>query len=94
MLLGLNVAFTSFGILLTSILGQFFGWRVIAAIFSGLTVLTFAAITIIPESPQWLAVFQSDQMDAIETAVQWIYTSKDVSNYIEPFLVRGSLCSA
>lgn len=79
MLLGCNVAFTSFGILLTSVLGQFFGWRSIAAIFSWFTVATFIVITTIPESAQWMAVFRADQIEAIEKSIRWMYKSKAVS---------------
>lgn len=79
MLLGLNVAFTSFGILLTSILGQFFEWRSIAAIFSAFTILTFILITFLPESPLWLVTFRPNQIDATNTAIRRIYKSKDVS---------------
>lgn len=77
MLLGLNSVFVAFGILLTSFLGQFFNWHTIAAIFCGLIVFSFVlTLFFIPESPYWLAVFQQNRADDIESSVRWIYKSK------------------
>lgn len=78
MLLGFNSVFVSFGILLTSLFGQFFDWHTIAAIFSGVTVFSFITMFFIPESPYWLAAFQTNRQNDIETALQWIYKSKKV----------------
>lgn len=87
MLLGFNSVFVSLGILLTSILGLFFDWHQIAAIFSGITVLTFLLMFFIPESPYWLAAFQNNQNDDVEVALQWIYRSSKVLRIITLFVV-------
>lgn len=78
MLLGLNSVFVSLGILLTSFFGQFFDWQTIAAIFIGVTFLTFLLMFCIPESPYWLAVFQTNRTNDIDAALRWIYTSEKV----------------
>lgn len=77
MLLGLNSVFVALGILLTSLLGQFFNWHTIAAIFIGLIGFSFVTIFLIPESPYWLAVFQQNRYDDIESSLRWIYKSKE-----------------
>lgn len=76
MLLGLNSVFVALGILLTSFLGQFYNWHTIAAIFIGLIAFSFVMIFSIPESPYWLAVFQQNRDDDIESSLHWIYKSK------------------
>lgn len=81
MLLGLNSVFVSFGILLTSLLGQFFDWHTMAAIFIGGTIFTCLMMLSIPESPYWLATFQKDRNDDIESSLQWIYKSSKVFKY-------------
>lgn len=78
MLLGFNSVFVSLGILLVSVLGQFFIWYSIAAIFSGITILTFILMLCIPESPQWLAAFRKHRSIDIEHALRWIYKSNKV----------------
>ena len=80
MLLGFNSVFVSLGILLTTLLGQFFDWHTIAAIFIGVTMVTFILMFCIPESPYWLAVFQKNRNDDVETALRWIYKSKKVAD--------------
>lgn len=77
MLLGLNSVFVALGILLTSLLGQFFNWHTIAAIFIGLIAFSFVTIFFIPESPYWLAIFQQNRDDDIQSSVRWIYKSND-----------------
>lgn len=81
MLLGFNSVFVSFGILLTSLLGQFFNWHTIAAIFIGATCFTILIMFSIPESPYWLAAFQSNRNDDVESAIRWIYKSKKRFQY-------------
>lgn len=81
MLLGFNSVFVSFGILLTSLLSQFFNWHAIAAIFGVSTIIAFIIIFFIPESPYWLAAFHSNRIDDIELAVRWIYKSKKRIQY-------------
>lgn len=76
MLLGLNSVFVALGILLTSFMGLFFNWHIIAAIFIGLIIFSFVMIFLIPESPYWLAVFQQNRDDDIESSLRWIYKSK------------------
>lgn len=78
LLLGFNSVFVSLGILLTSILGQFFNWNQMAAIFSGVTVCTFLVMFSIPESPIWLATFQKNRNDEVEASLRWIYKSSKV----------------
>lgn len=78
MLLGLNSVFVSFGILLTSFLGQFFNWHTMAAIFVGGTIFTCLMMLSIPESPYWLATFQKNRNDDIESSLRWIYKSSKV----------------
>lgn len=78
MLLGLNSVFVSFGILLTSVLGQFFNWHTMSAIFIGGTIFTCFLMLCIPESPYWLATFQKNRNDDIETSLRWIYKSSEV----------------
>lgn len=78
MLLGLNSVAVSFGILLTSFLGQFFDWHSIALIFSGITILTFLLMLFIPESPYWLLAFQKNRSDDAQIALRWIHESTEV----------------
>lgn len=78
MLLGFNSVFVSFGILMTSFLGLFFDWHTISAIFCGTTILTFLLTLCIPESPYWLAAFQKNRNDDIESSLKWIYKSSKV----------------
>lgn len=81
MLLGFNSVFVSFGILLTSFVGQFFNWRTMAAIFSGITIISFLATLCIPESPYWLLAFRKNRKNdaEVESALRWIYRSKKVN---------------
>lgn len=78
MLLGFNSVFVSLGILLTSLLGQFFNWHTMAAIFCCASIFTFLFMLCIPESPYWLAAFQKNRNNDVETALQWIYKSSKV----------------
>lgn len=78
MLLGLNSVFVSLGILLTSLLGQFFNWHEISAIFCGATIFTFLMMLCIPESPYWLAAFQKNRTEDVERSLRWIYKSSKV----------------
>lgn len=82
MLLGFNSVFVSFGILLTSFLGLFFDWHTISAIFGGATILTFLSTLFIPESPYWLAAFQKDRQNEVESSLQWMYKSSMVCKNI------------
>lgn len=83
MLLGFNSVFVSLGILLTTLLGQFFNWHTIAAIFSGATIFTFILMFCIPESPYWLAAFQKNRNVDVKTALRWIYKSNKVVKKIQ-----------
>lgn len=78
MLLSFNSVFVSLGILLTSVLGQFFDWRTMSAIFLGGTIFTTILMFCMPESPYWLAAFQTNRMDDIESSLRWIYKSPEV----------------
>lgn len=78
MLLCLNSVFVSFGVLLTSTLGGLYEWRTIAGIYGGLTVITFFLNYFVPESPYWIATFQSNRYDKIEKSMNWIYKKKTV----------------
>lgn len=80
MLLGLNSVFVSLGILLTSLVGQFFDWRTMAAIFSGTTVISFVSMLCIPESPYWLIAFKPNRKNdnEVDVALRWIYKSTKV----------------
>lgn len=80
MLLSFNSVFVSFGILLTSVFGLFFDWNRIAGIFIGVTVCTFLLTFCLPESPYWLAAFQKNRNDDVESALRWIYRSSKVNN--------------
>ncbi|XP_055316513.1 facilitated trehalose transporter Tret1-like isoform X2 [Sitodiplosis mosellana] len=90
MLLGFNSVFVSLGILLTTLLGQFFNWHTIAAIFSGATILTFILMFCIPESPYWLAAFHKNRNDDVETTLRWIYKSNKRCQY-EMEVIRNSV---
>lgn len=81
MLLGLNSVFVSLGILLVSILGLFFNWNTIAAIFCGMTVLTYILMYFIPESPYWIIAFQKNRprCNELTKALRWTYNSDRVN---------------
>lgn len=78
-LLCLNSVFVSLGILLTCILGMFFGWRTIAAINAVLSGISFMLIFILPESPRWLITFRPNDFERTNTSLQWLYRRYDVS---------------
>lgn len=80
MLLSLNSVFVSFGVLLTSVCGLFFDWRMIAYINGAVSILSFLLILFIPESFHWLIHFKSDRIKDAEKAIARIYRSKMVRN--------------
>lgn len=81
MLLSFNSVFVSLGILLTSVLGQFFDWRTVSAIFIGGSVVSTLLMFCIPESPHWLATFRKSRSDEFEASLRWIYKSSEVNSF-------------
>ncbi|XP_066251960.1 facilitated trehalose transporter Tret1-like [Euwallacea similis] len=74
MLLSLNSVFVCFGILLTCVLGSCFNWRTLSKIFFCLILCFTVALTWIPESPYWLAIFKDDALGSA-AALKWIYSN-------------------
>jgi facilitated trehalose transporter len=74
-----NSVFVAFGILLTYAAGALFEYRTVAYIFCGLSVLTWLAFFLVPESPYWLAAFGEKDREAARTSLSWLYRKKLVS---------------
>lgn len=85
-LLCLNSVYVSFGILLTCVMGMFFGWRTIAIIYSGATAISFFLVLILPESPRWLATFRPSDYNALQKSVHWMYRRKEVGSRLFPIV--------
>lgn len=75
----LNSVYVSLGILLTCVLGLFFGWRTIAIIYCGCTAVTFMLLLSLPESARWLATFRPVESERLQGAIRWMYKRQEVS---------------
>lgn len=93
-LLCMNSVWVSFGIFLTYILNYFYlHWRTIGYAYAVVSSLCILAVLVVPESPQWLLVFNRKESDErkrnqVKTSLDWIYKNQQVS---ELFLIS---CSA
>ncbi|XP_018318557.1 facilitated trehalose transporter Tret1-like isoform X2 [Agrilus planipennis] len=80
MLLSMNSVFVTFGILVTCVLGLWFQWRIMAMIFCSISLVSFALLWFIPESPHWLVTFRNETHSAAKS-LRWIYTDNQVFEY-------------
>ncbi|KAG4070083.1 hypothetical protein HA402_013743 [Bradysia odoriphaga] len=77
-LLCLNSVYVSLGILLTCVLGMFFGWRAIAGIYAAITIISGMLMFVLPESPRWLLVFRPNNFERTNKSLRWIYRRYDM----------------
>lgn len=83
-LLCLNSVWVSFGIFLTYILNYFdLHWRTIGYAYAVMSSLCILAILIIPESPQWLLVFnkkvkEERRREQVKSTFSWLYRNQQV----------------
>lgn len=86
-LLCMNSVWVSFGIFLTYILNYFnLHWRTIGFTYAVVSSLCILAVLTVPESPQWLLVFnkkESDERkrDQVKASFAWIYKNQQVSSF-------------
>lgn len=86
MLLNFNSVFVSFGILLTSSLAMLYDWRTIAAIYGGLSILSFVGILLtVPESPYWLIAFKPNRHNLVYKTMKRLYKNSEVIKIIHLF---------
>lgn len=84
-LLCMNSVWVSFGIFLTYILNYFnLHWKTIAYVYAVISSLCTLAIIVLPESPQWLLVFNKTKNEErkriqVKAAFDWIYKNQQVS---------------
>lgn len=84
-LLCLNSGWVSFGIFLTYVLNYFdLQWRTIGYAYAVATSLCILAVLIVPESPQWLLVFNKKVNDErrrnqAKSTFEWLYKKQQVS---------------
>lgn len=83
-LLCLNSVWVSFGIFLTYILNYFnLNWRTIGYAYAVMSSLCILTILVIPESPQWLLVFNNKVKDErrreqAKSSYAWLYKNQQV----------------
>ncbi|XP_044729999.1 facilitated trehalose transporter Tret1-like [Chrysoperla carnea] len=82
-----NSIAVALGILITCVLSLWFNWRSIAAICGIITIITILLLFMIPESPQWCAVFKKDQR-AILKVSEWFYPDPILYNRETKALLR------
>lgn len=93
-LLCMNSVWVSFGIFLTYILNYYnLHWRTIGYAYAVLSSLCVLAVLIVPESPQWLLVFnrketEENRQEQVKSSFAWIYKNQQVSFWIIQFHVR------
>ncbi|XP_054283863.1 facilitated trehalose transporter Tret1-like [Macrosteles quadrilineatus] len=77
MLLSLNSAFVSLGIVVTNILGVYLHWRTVAFCSGMFSVATLLGIWLYcPESPQWIITYQPDNLSEAKKSLDRLYTNK------------------
>lgn len=83
-LLCMNSVWVSFGIFLTFLLNYFdLHWRTISYTYAVVSSLCILAVLIVPESPQWLLVFNRKagderRRDQVKSSFDWIYKNQQV----------------
>lgn len=83
-LLCMNSVWVSFGIFLTYVLNYFnLHWRTIGYAYAVLSSLCILAVFVVPESPQWLLVFNKKEReerkrDQVKTSFAWLYKKQQV----------------
>lgn len=83
-LLCMNSVWVSFGIFLTYILNYFnLHWRTIGYAYAVMSLLCILAVLYLPESPQWLLVFNKGESDEkkrfqVQASFNWIYKNQQV----------------
>lgn len=81
------LVFVSFGILLTTLLGYFLTWRIVAICCGGIAILSLMSILILPESPPWIVGLQTSDEDPnkglkqAERSLKWLYKNESVRLY-------------
>ena len=84
-LLCMNSVWVSFGIFLTYILNYFnLHWRTIGFAYAVISSLCILAVIVIPESPQWLLVFNKTKSEErkriqVQGSYDWIYRNQQVT---------------
>lgn len=84
-LLCMNSVWVSFGIFLTYILNYYnLHWRTISYAYAVMSSLCILAVLIVPESPQWLLVFNKNESEErkrvqVQASFDWIYKNQQVS---------------
>lgn len=92
-LLCMNSVWVSFGIFLTYILNYFYlHWRTIGYAYAVVSSLCILAVLIVPESPQWLLVFNKKESDErkrnqAKASFAWIYKNQQVSSFTLNLLI-------
>lgn len=83
-LLCMNSVWVSFGIFLTYILNYYnLHWRTIGYAYAVMSSLCILAVLVVPESPQWLLVFnrkvsEDRRRDQVKSSFAWIYKNQQV----------------
>ncbi|CRK98490.1 CLUMA_CG011847, isoform A [Clunio marinus] len=95
-LLCMNSVWVSFGIFLTYFLNYFnLHWRTIGYVYALMSSLCFLAIFVVPESPQWLLVFNKKEnderkRDQVKSTFSWLYRKQQISEVHYNDLIRSN----
>jgi facilitated trehalose transporter len=93
-LLCMNSVWVSFGIFLTYVLNYFeLHWRTIGYTYAVVSSLCILAVLVVPESPQWLLVFNRKagddrRRDQVRASYDWLYKNQQVGAKINVFPQR------
>lgn len=97
-LLCMNSVWVSFGIFLTYMLNYFhLHWRSIGYAYAVVSSLCILAVLIVPESPQWLLVFnrrvgEERRRDQVKSTYMWLYRNQQVGLKTSMFQQNDMKC--
>lgn len=72
---------TSFGVLLSYILGIFFHWKIVAMICVFLSISVLLIMKFLPESPVWL--ISQNRMPEARSAIKWLRANNEIETQNE-----------